>query len=483
MPIRSILASLLLFAWADAFAQTIAITGATVYDGTGTSAPINDAVILVQQQKILCVGEQQDCPIEDDMEVFDFSGRYITPGLIDAHVHFMLSNWFDTRQDAPIDTSHYDYEAATRDMKDNPDRVHRSYLCSGITGVFDAGGYPWTLDLGAEAEHHHERVHVTAAGPLITHASRAFPLFTAMGESAFLPMQSDHEAIASVQLLAEMGSKAIKVWYLPPKPEEQEVLDARLMLIGREAKAVGLPLVIHATDLRGAKVAIQAGAHALLHSINDQLVDEEFLQLAKEQGTYYAPTLNVAKNWARGFVSIATGQVYPIDDPNNCIDSVTKSKIAESDSIQNSIPEDRKELPRLYRWLENVGKREVTMMENLRQINAAGIRIATATDAGHPLTFHGPSIYSEMEAMERAGLSPVEIIVMSTQNGAGVMGRLQDLGTLEKGKIADLAILADDPGKSTKAFRTITHVMREGQLNEIRFFSNENSHMNRSVSE
>ena len=145
--------------------------------------------------------------------------------------------------------------------------------------------------------------------------------------------------------------------------------------------------------------------------------------------------------------------------------------------MQDSIPENRKKLSNLYGRLEYIGRVQATMMENLKRVNAAGVRIATATDAGHPLTFHGPSIYSEMEAMERAGLTPAEIIVMSTKNGAGVMGRLTDIGTLEKGKIANLAILTEDPGKSTKAFRTITHVMRGGKLNEIQHFSNKKSHL------
>lgn len=456
-------------------AQSMALIGATVYDGTSHFSVIKNAVILVKQETIVCVGDQQQCPILPSMEIVDFTGKYITPGLIDSHVHFMLSNWFDTRQDSHIDPKRYDYEAVTKDMKENPDRVHRSYLCSGITGVFDAGGYSWTLGLVDEAEHHHEHAHVTAAGPIITHESSAFPLFTAMGESAFLPMKSDQEAIASVRKLAQMGSKAVKVMYLAPKPEEQKALDARLMLIGREAKSLGIPLVLHATDLRGAKVAIRAGAHALLHSIEDQLVDDEFLQLAKKQGTYYAPTLNISKNWRRGFVAAATGQVYPIDDPNNCIDSVTMTKIEESDSLHDSIPEGKKHLPWLYSWLEDIGQRQAIMMENLRRVNAAGIRIATATDAGHPLTFHGPSIYTEMEAMEKAGLSPKEIIVMSTQNGAGVMGRLKDIGTLEKDKIADLVVLTEDPAESTSAFRTITHVMRAGKLNAIQYFSNQSS--------
>lgn len=466
-----LLTIVLLLAASSAEAEPRAITGATVLDGTSPTARLDDAVIVIEDERIACIGSASQCALPEGAEILDFSGRYITPGLIDSHVHFMLGNWFDTRQDSGIDADRYDYEVATRDLKDHPDRAHRSFLCSGITGVFDAGGYPWTIELSAEAEHHHERVHVTAAGPLITHVEAAFPLFTAMGESAFLPMRSDDDAVASVRQLAEMGADAVKVWYAPPPPDQRETLDARLMLIGREAGAVGLPLVIHATDHRGAKVALRAGAHALLHSVDDQLVDEEFLELASAQGVYYAPTLTVSQNWQRAFVAAAMGQAYPVDDPNDCIDAVSMAKVADSGSLGEDIPEDLKELPRLYDWLEDVGRRLAIMSENLRRVHAAGIPVATATDSGHPMTFHGSAIHAEMEAMAQAGLDPAEILVMSTRNGAGLMGRLEDMGTLEPGKIANLLILNEDPGASVSAFRTVTHVMRGGMLHPVEHFA------------
>ena len=106
------------------------------------------------------------------------------------------------------------------------------------------------------------------------------------------------------------------------------------------------------------------------------------------------------------------------------------------------------------------------MAENLRRVHAAGITVATATDAGNPMTLHGPSIYGEMERMQAAGLSPMEIIVMSTRNGAYAMDRLDDFGTLEAGKIADLVILSENPVATVEAFRTLTHVMRAGVLHE-----------------
>jgi len=104
------------------------------------------------------------------------------------------------------------------------------------------------------------------------------------------------------------------------------------------------------------------------------------------------------------------------------------------------------------------------MADNLRRVHATGATIVVATDAGNPFTFHGPSIFSEMEAMQAAGLSAADIVVMATRNGAQAMGRVKDFGTLEAGKLADLLVLAEDPRADVRAFRSLTHVMRGGRL-------------------
>lgn len=108
------------------------------------------------------------------------------------------------------------------------------------------------------------------------------------------------------------------------------------------------------------------------------------------------------------------------------------------------------------------------MNENLRRVHEAGVTIATGTDAGNPLTLHGPSIYNEMEAMQAAGISARDVVVMSTRNGAVAMRRLEDFGTLEAGKLADLIVLEENPNEDVRAFRSLTHVMRAGVLREQR---------------
>ena len=113
---------------------------------------------------------------------------------------------------------------------------------------------------------------------------------------------------------------------------------------------------------------------------------------------------------------------------------------------------------------ELIGREGVIMAQNLRAVRDAGARMLLATDAGNPLTLHGPSVYDEMEAMQAAGMSPGEIIRAATANGAIAMGMADTVGILREGMTADLLVLAEDPRANIAAFRSLTHVMREGEL-------------------
>jgi imidazolonepropionase-like amidohydrolase len=261
-----------------------------------------------------------------------------------------------------------------------------------------------------------------------------------------------------------MGAQAVKVWYLGPRPDRREALDARMLEVGAAAKAAGLDLIVHATDLREAKVALRAGAVLLVHSVDDQLVDDEFLRLLAANRATYAPTLVVGRNWTRTIASIMLDTSAPIDDPNRCVDSNTVAKIANVTPLRALLPEQRRSIQTVFRMLEGSGASSAVMAENLRRVHAAGGTIVVATDAGNPLTLHGPSIHDEMETMQAAGLSAGDIIVMATRNGARAMRRERDFGTLETGKLADLLILGEDPRASVRAFRSVQEVMRGGKL-------------------
>jgi imidazolonepropionase-like amidohydrolase len=96
-------------------------------------------------------------------------------------------------------------------------------------------------------------------------------------------------------------------------------------------------------------------------------------------------------------------------------------------------------------------------------LESAGVRIVGATDAGNIGTLHGPALHRELEMMSTAGLRNMDILVSATKNAAAVMGR-NDVGTLEKGKFADLVILDADPLADIKNTRKIFKVMKAGEF-------------------
>jgi imidazolonepropionase-like amidohydrolase len=111
----------------------------------------------------------------------------------------------------------------------------------------------------------------------------------------------------------------VKVWYIVTPRQTAEAAKPSVLAAGEEAKKLGLPLIVHATGLAEAKVALEAGAKLLVHSVVDMPVDEEFLALAKRNGTIYCPTLTVMD----GYVRMARRRFEAgsqVDDPNGCVE-------------------------------------------------------------------------------------------------------------------------------------------------------------------
>jgi imidazolonepropionase-like amidohydrolase len=454
----------LLISGDTAMAQTTALVGGTVIVGTSTPA-IPKGIVLVTRDRLACVGTAAQCPIPADAKRIDVGGRFLTPGLVDAHVHLSQTGWIDGRPDLIDAPALYPYAETARALRANPARWYRSYLCSGVTAVYDAGGPPWTTALATQSERDSLAPHVRATGPVLTPAPRAVlrvddALYTD------LPMATPADIRASVAALKQMGAAAVRVRYPAPTTTKQSDLDTQLSEVSAAARAAGLDLIVHASELRVAKAALRAGAVMLAHGVDDEPLDDEFLTLLQTTRAIYAPTLLVGRDSVRTFASIILGTRYPIDDPGRCVDSATVAKTARVAPLRLLVRDYSGASERLLHALDDPQGRDAMMADNLRRAYATGATIVVGTDAGSPLVFHGASIFSELEAMQAAGLSAADIVVMATRNGAQSMGRLKDFGTLEAGKLADLLILTDDPRRDVRAFRSLTHVMRAGRLHE-----------------
>lgn len=431
-----------------------ALTGATLIDGRG-GAPVPDANVILRDGKIDCAGTAAQCPIPHGVDVTNVKGMWITPGLIDAHVHFSQTGWADGRPDSIDMRATHPYEQVEAELKANPERYGRSYVCSGVTAVYDVGGYAWTLRLHDRFEPNTLVPHVDAAGPLLSTLDHWLNL---PAERQFMVLKDEASARDGVRYLASQGAHAVKVWYIVRPPDlTVEASAAAVAAAGDEARKHNLPLIVHATGLAEAKAALRGGATLLVHSVWDQPIDQEFLDLLKHNGTILIPTLTVSRGYVRMSRSAVEHSAISVDDPNGCVDKATLAKLAETANAPTMTTPEALALRD-----QRTTKLEQLAAANLKALVAAGIPIATGTDAGNPLTLHGPAIYSEMEAMQAAGMTPMQVIVSSTAVAARAMRREKEFGTIEKGKDADLVIVGSDPSADIANMRKIRYVVRGG---------------------
>ena len=433
-----------------------AIVGATIIDGRG-GAPLPNANVIIRDGKIDCAGR---CAVPDGVDVVDAHGMWITPGLIDSHVHFSQTGWADGRPDALDVRKTHPYDQTEADLKSHPERFGHTYLCSGVTSVFDVGGYAWTLRLHDAFENDTAVPHVVAAGPLLSTLDHWLNL---PAERQFIYLHDEASARDGVRYLASQGSRAVKVWYIVSPQLPVEASAPAVNAAGDEARKNKLPLIVHATGLAEAKVALRAGANVLVHSVEDLPVDQEFIELAKKNGTIVIPTLTVLDGYVRMYRGVVDRKAPAVDDPNRCIDRATLAKVAETATVDASLVDPNRMAAR-----EQRAERFTRVTRaNLKTLVNAGIPIATGTDAGNPLTLHGPAIYAEMEAMQSSGMTPMQVIVSSTWIASRAMGLDKQLGTIEKGKDADLVIVSADPSADIANLRKIRYVVRSGVVRPI----------------
>jgi len=245
----------------------------------------------------------------------------------------------------------------------------------------------------------------------------------------------------------------IKLWWVRRQGdnlnEQVQIMSAAI----DESKSHSVRVAVHATELDTAKAAVRAGADILVHSVNDRLVDTEFMNLVKNRDVLYITTLAVED----GYRMVLDRQVALTDIEQKLGDPeviATWSELAKTPAAE--IPGGVPHIP--------APPKRPAAYDNLILLESAGVRVVAGTDAGNIGTLHGPSLHHEMELMAAAGLRPTDIIVSATKNAAAVMGLQNDAGTLQKGKFADLVILDADPLADIKNTRKIFKVMKAGEF-------------------
>jgi imidazolonepropionase-like amidohydrolase len=434
-------------------AAVTAITGATLVNTNG-KPPATDAVILLQNGKIIRVGTRQSIQIPKDAVIIDARGKWIIPGLIDSHVHFFQSGGLYTRPDALDLRKVVSYEKEIEKVKTNLNDTFARYLRSGITSVVDVGGPLWNFDVRAVAEKTDIAPRVIVAGPLIS--TYKPPVLSDAQDAPIIKANSPEEAREMVRKQAEKKTDLIKIWFVVLPGEMPEKHLPVIKAVMEESRRLNLRVAVHATELETARVAVREGANILVHSVEDKPVDADFIRLLKEKNVIYTPTLTVYSGYRKTFSQQHdfTSTEYQIANPY-----VMSSLFDLRHIPAENMPK------RLKDAIDNpkpIPPPDVEL-KNLKILQDAGVTIAAGTDAGNIGTLHGASIFRELKMMVDAGLTPNQVLITATLNGAKLMGLEKDLGTIEEGKLADMVILNSDPLNNIQNISNIHLVIKNGK--------------------
>jgi imidazolonepropionase-like amidohydrolase len=432
----------------------LAIVGATIVhpEREGAAAVERDATILVRGNRIAAVG--RGITVAAGTKTIEARGKWVIPGLVDAHVHFFQSGNLYTRPDAADFNAVVRYADETARNKARLPVTFRTWLASGVTSVADVGGPFWNFTVREAAAMSEIAPRVAVAGPLISMVDRTK---LDLGDPPIITAAAPAAARALVKKQVAHKPDYIKVWYIHRPGDDMKAQEAIVRAVAEEAHAAGIRLAVHATELEVAKSALRAGADILVHSVTDAPVDDEFIRLARERKAIYCPTIFVMSSYQMALSNqwVATDAERRLADPEvlgamRDLDKIPKAKVP----------------PRVAQLMEKPPSLAPApaMLQNVKRVWDAGITVAMGTDAGNIGALHGPSVFREMELMVQAGLTPLQVLRSATVNGARMMGLERDAGTIAPGRLADLVVLDADPLADIGNTSRIHRVVKDGRV-------------------
>ena len=432
-----------------------AILGVTVVhpDRHAKQAAAAGSNVIIARDRIYAVGPAETTPVPPGAKVIDGRGRWLIPGLIDSHVHFFQSGNLYTRPDVADFNAWMPYAREVARNRARLDSTFKVWLASGVTGVVDIGGPYWNFEVRRRAAMLEAAPHVATAGPLISFVDR--PKLD-LGDPPIIRVTSADQARALVERELPYKPDYIKVWFIHTKGDDLEAQETVVRATAEAVHKAGVRLAVHATELAVAKAALRAGADFLVHSVEDQPVDDEFLALARNNRALYCPTLFVYQGY--GYALSNTWR--PTPEEVRLADPQIREMMSDLDKIPAQLVPERVKA--------RIEKRDrvqtpLVAMQNLRRVRDAGITVVLGTDAGNIGTLHGPSVFREAGLMQQAGLTPLEILRAATTGGATAMGLEHQIGTIAPGKLADLVILGADPLADSSNLSAVQLVIRAGR--------------------
>ena len=388
--------------------------------------------------------------------VIDGETKYVIPGMTDAHIHFSQSGGLYTRPDAFDFTHIVPYERDREQTFNNAEDFLRRYLRMGITTVADVGGPLSNFKIRESFNAKSVSPTILVTGPLFSMVDDK-PLDN--GDAPIIKTTSIEAADALFDKLLSMKPDYIKIWYIVTTELPAEKTLPVVQHIAKRTHNAKLKLAVHATQLKTAELAVDAGADILVHSVDDEVVTDRFIKKLVSRNVSYIPTLVVYDGYRR------TVSGDPLNYPADLYFAnpfVYSSLIDPQHFSDKELPESFKQVRAMKNNPTNVyAHLDSVMAVNLKKLFDAGVNVVAGTDAGNVGTMHATSFIRELEAMKRAGLSNAAILKTATLNSATCFQ--QNSGAIVKGKKADLVVLLQNPLDNISNLNSIEYVIKSGK--------------------
>jgi imidazolonepropionase-like amidohydrolase len=420
------------------------IDDVTVIDVSGGPAQVHRTVIVQGNRIVGVVGpEVREKARLSGAVLIDGKGKFLIPGLWDMHVHMVFGDWFPRGKEVTLPL----------------------FIANGITGVRDMGGelevlQQWRKEISAGTL---IGPSIVMSGPMLDGPQPRFP--------SSIAVKTPEDGRRAVDDLKRRGADFIKLQSLIPR-------DA-VFAIADEAKKQGITFVGHVPDAVRASEASNAGQKSFEHLIGifegSSPLEDEFIKGAKSEGKFlstYDP-----KRAAALFALLAKNQTWQCptlvwERGGNLIDKTdfardTRAKYAPTYWKEVTWKRFTDEIMHDFNT-DDLATRKAFVAKELEVVNAmhhAGIPFLAGTDTPPGVyIFPGFSLHEELQRFVAAGFTPMEALQTATLNPAKFLGLDKELGTIEKGKLADLVLLDANPLDDISNTQKISAVIVNGRF-------------------